>query len=74
MNKLISIFIILLVGIVQTAVVSAQIVPEKKIVMDGLLHPWSMAFLSEDEALVAEKDGDLVRVNLLTKKKRNRNK
>ena len=36
----------------------------KEIVMEGLLHPWSMACLSENDALIAEKDGDLVRVNL----------
>lgn len=43
--------------------------PEKKIVLDSLNHPWSIAFLSEDEALVSEKDGDLLRVNLSSKQK-----
>jgi len=38
--------------------------PTKKVVMAGLNRPWSMAFLSEDEAIIAEKDGDLLRVNL----------
>ena len=40
--------------------------PTKEVVMEGLKRPWSMAFLSETEALVAEKDGDLLRVNLST--------
>lgn len=43
--------------------------PVKETVMDGLKRPWSMAFLSEIEALVAEKDGDLLKVNLATKAK-----
>ncbi|MEP1448892.1 MAG: PQQ-dependent sugar dehydrogenase [Paraglaciecola sp.] len=43
--------------------------PVKEVVIDGLAHPWSMAFLSEDEVLVSEKDGHLVKVNLLTKHK-----
>ena len=34
--------------------------------MDGLKRPWSMKFISEDEALLSEKDGDLLRVNLAT--------
>jgi len=40
--------------------------PVKKTILTGLKRPWSMAFLSEDDALIAEKDGDLLRVNLLT--------
>ena len=48
---------------------TSKLTPKKEIVMEGLRHPWSMAFLSEDEALVTEKDGDLVRVNLTTKNK-----
>ena len=43
--------------------------PIKETVMDGIRRPWSMAFLSEIEALVAEKDGDLLKVNLNTKEK-----
>jgi len=43
--------------------------PLKETVMEGLRRPWSMAFLSEDQALVAEKDGDLLLVNLATKEK-----
>lgn len=40
--------------------------PIKKVIMEELNRPWSMAFLSETEALVAEKDGDLLQVNLTT--------
>jgi glucose/arabinose dehydrogenase len=43
--------------------------PVKETVIDGLKKPWSMAFLSEEEAIIAEKDGGLVRVNLVTKDK-----
>lgn len=43
--------------------------PAKEVVMTGLKRPWSMAFLSADEAIITEKDGDLVRVNLKTKAK-----
>lgn len=46
-----------------------DVYPVKEVVMDNLKRPWSMAFLSEEEALVAEKDGDLLRVNLNTKRK-----
>ncbi|MEM7549550.1 MAG: PQQ-dependent sugar dehydrogenase [Bacteroidota bacterium] len=41
--------------------------PVKEVVMKGLNHPWSMAFLSENEAIIAEKDGDLIKVNLESK-------
>jgi len=43
--------------------------PEKEVVLDGLKRPWSVAFLSEDEALIAEKEGDLIKVNLLNKER-----
>jgi len=43
--------------------------PVKETVMDGLKRPWSMAFLSANEALVSEKDGDLLKINLQTKEK-----
>jgi glucose/arabinose dehydrogenase len=42
---------------------------EKEVVMDSLKRPWSMAFLSEDEVLIAEKEGDLIKVNLLSKQR-----
>jgi aldose sugar dehydrogenase len=41
--------------------------PVKETVLDSLRRPWSMAFLSEDEALIAEKEGELLRVNLQTR-------
>lgn len=44
-------------------------IPDKEVVLKGLNRPWSMAFLSEDEVLIAEKEGDLSRVNLKTKAK-----
>lgn len=50
---------------------TAQITPKpiKKVIMDGLNKPWSMAFLSENEAIVAEKDGDILLINLANKTK-----
>lgn len=44
-------------------------VPKRQVVMDGLRRPWSMDFISASEAIVAEKDGDLLLVNLKTKSK-----
>ena len=44
--------------------------PEKEVVMDGFNRPWSIAFLSENDALVTEKNGDLVRVDLTSKTRR----
>ena len=44
--------------------------PEKEAVFDGLNKPWSIAFLSDSEALVTEKNGNLVHVNLTTKEKK----
>jgi glucose/arabinose dehydrogenase len=43
--------------------------PEKEIVVEGLKRPWSMAFLSEEEVLISEKEGELVKVNLLNKER-----
>nr|WP_250149126.1 PQQ-dependent sugar dehydrogenase [Flagellimonas sp. 389] len=42
----------------------------KQVVLDNLNHPWSIAFISEDEALISEKDGNLLRVNLESKEKK----
>jgi glucose/arabinose dehydrogenase len=47
----------------------SNVKPEKEIVLENLKRPWSIAFLTEDEVLVAEKEGDLVKVNLSTKQK-----
>lgn len=49
--------------------ISNAIIPEKQVVFEGLNRPWSIAFLSENEALVTEKNGDLVRIDLLKKTK-----
>ncbi len=35
--------------------------------MDSLAHPWSMAFINEQEAFISEKQGDLLRVDLAAK-------
>lgn len=43
--------------------------PEKDVVLEGLKRPWSMAFISEDEVLISEKEGDLIRYNLLSKER-----
>ncbi|MEM1326889.1 MAG: PQQ-dependent sugar dehydrogenase [Bacteroidota bacterium] len=43
--------------------------PKKETVIDGLAKPWSMAFLSEYDAIVAEKDAGLTRVNLRNKER-----
>ena len=40
--------------------------PVKEEVLSHLAHPWSMAFLSEDEVLIAEKDSGIVWANLAT--------
>jgi glucose/arabinose dehydrogenase len=42
---------------------------EKETILDGLKRPWSMAFLSEDEVLISEKEGDLIKYNLSKKEK-----
>ncbi|MEM6347706.1 MAG: PQQ-dependent sugar dehydrogenase [Bacteroidota bacterium] len=47
----------------------SQILPVKQVIMEGLNHPWSIDFISAEEALVSEKDGNLLRVNLATKQK-----
>ena len=49
---------------------SLALLPEKEVVFEGLNKPWSMAFLSETKALVTEKNGDLVKVDLLDKTKK----
>ena len=46
-----------------------QVIPKKQIVLEGLNHPWSMAFLTNTTVLVTEKDGSLVKANLATKEK-----
>ncbi len=46
-----------------------QAIPTKEVVMEGLKRPWSMAFLSDRIALVAEKDGNLLQIDLVSKTK-----
>jgi glucose/arabinose dehydrogenase len=43
--------------------------PKKETVLEGLKRPWSIAFISEDEVLISEKEGDLVKFHLSTKEK-----
>lgn len=43
--------------------------PTKEIVMEGLKRPWSMAFISETDVLIAEKDGNLLRADLSSGKR-----
>jgi aldose sugar dehydrogenase len=43
--------------------------PEKETILEGLKRPWSIAFLSEDEVLISEKEGDLVSVHLMKKER-----
>ncbi|WP_318343285.1 PQQ-dependent sugar dehydrogenase [Flagellimonas baculiformis] len=40
------------------------ILPKKEIVFEGLNRPWSIAFLNDNEALVTEKNGDMVKIDL----------
>lgn len=47
----------------------AKIKPKKEIIMSGLKRPWSMEFINENEVLLAEKDGTLLKINLQTKEK-----
>ncbi|WP_350289380.1 PQQ-dependent sugar dehydrogenase [uncultured Croceitalea sp.] len=49
--------------------VSVLPLPEKEVLITGLNKPWSIAFLSEEKALVTEKNGNLVLVNLNSKTK-----
>lgn len=69
MYKLIWLLPLLLTGCGKGAIQAEQTRPVKAVILEGLKRPWSMAFLSENEALVTEKDGDLLRVNLLTKER-----
>ncbi len=42
---------------------------EKETILEGLKRPWSIAFLTENEVLISEKEGDLVRFDLMKKEK-----
>jgi aldose sugar dehydrogenase len=43
---------------------------QKETIVEGLKRPWSMAFISEEEALISEKEGDLILLNLITKERK----
>ena len=58
--------VLLLTGVGDPGVALGQEQPTKQVVVDGLRSPWSMAFLSDDRALVTEKYGELLRVDLRT--------
>lgn len=42
-------------------------VPVKEVVLDNLKSPWSIAFITDTDALISEKGGNLIRVNLADK-------
>ena len=75
MNKTLSKFLtlLLLIGVFcscndtkqKTNNIRAQ--PQKVILLDSLAHPWSIAFLDEENVLITEKDGSLIKANLETK-------
>ena len=44
-------------------------VPIKEVVMENLKSPWSIAFINDSDALISEKGGNLLRVNLTDKTK-----
>ena len=69
MNKSIWLLSLVLIGCGKGPIQTEQTRPIKEVVLEGLKRPWSMAFLSENEALVTEKDGNLLKVNLLTKER-----
>ncbi|MEL7004151.1 MAG: PQQ-dependent sugar dehydrogenase, partial [Bacteroidota bacterium] len=46
--------------------VEMMVRPMKETILEGLKKPWSMAFLSEEEVIIAEKDGGLLLINLTT--------
>lgn len=69
MNKLLVLLPLLCWGCQSPATPGPKTEPVKEIVMDDLKRPWSMAFLSEYEALITEKDGNLLKINLETKER-----
>ncbi len=46
-----------------------EIRPEKVVILDGLKHPWGISFLNENEVLITEKDGNLIKANLQDNRK-----
>ena len=43
--------------------------PVQETIMSGLKRPWSMAFITENEVLLTEKEGSLLKINLISKQK-----
>lgn len=74
MRQLLFLCILLLIGCQnkkseKTDSETNPIIPAKEMIVDGLSRPWSMAFLSENEVLLSEKDGNLLRIDLTTKER-----
>ena len=74
MRNLIFLFVLVALGCTNrkpraSQSISPEIAAQKEVIVNGLARPWSIAFISEDEVLLSEKDGDLLRINLQTKKK-----
>ncbi|WP_206538656.1 PQQ-dependent sugar dehydrogenase [Aquimarina pacifica] len=75
MNRFIWIFlpcIVCIIGCAKTTKPKQSIKtnPVKEIIVEGLKHPWSMAFISEKDVVVSEKDGNLLRVYFDTSEKK----
>ena len=66
LNALYLSLLLFCIGCAQSEAPYVPASPEKVVVLDSLKRPWGMAFMSEHEALVTEKDGHLLRVNLQT--------
>ena len=49
---------------------NTPVVPIKEVVFEGLNRPWSIVFPNENEAIVTEKNGNMVLVDLIAKTKR----
>ena len=58
---------LLLLFACQPTVIQDAPQPTKVTVLEGIAHPWSMAFVDEDEVIISEKDRGLLRANLRTK-------
>ncbi|MEM6765125.1 MAG: PQQ-dependent sugar dehydrogenase, partial [Bacteroidota bacterium] len=65
----INILLLLAVACQPTPKEPEALTPTRITIIDSLKHPWSMAFLTEEEVIVSEKDGNLLRVKLDTKEK-----
>ena len=59
-------FILTASGCLESTAPFTPAAPVKEVVLENVKRPWSMAFLSENEVLLTEKDGHLLRVDLQT--------